>query len=138
MGNYDVRLDTRFNEVIDACAGREETWISGEIVEAYQALHYRGYAHSVETWKDDRLVGGLYGVSIGGAFFGESMFSRESNASKISLVRLVERLRSRGYMLLDAQFMTPHLKQFGAIQIPREEYLRRLAAAIRVETSFLD
>ncbi len=102
---------------------------TSEIIESYTALHARGLAHSVEAWREDRLVGGLYGVSLRGAFFGESMFHRETDASKIALIALVERLVSRGYMLLDTQWMTPHLEQFGATEIPREEYLRRLERA---------
>ena len=112
------------------------TWITTEIIESYGALHARGLAHSVEVWRDGRLAGGLYGVSLGGAFFGESMFHRETDASKIALIALVERLRARGYLLLDTQWTTPHLEQFGATEIPRRDYLRRLEAALRLTCHF--
>ncbi|MBM4160066.1 MAG: leucyl/phenylalanyl-tRNA--protein transferase [Ignavibacteria bacterium] len=133
---FEVRLDQRFEEVLRACAGREETWISEDIIESYVRLHTLGYAHSVESWKNDRLAGGLYGVAIGGAFFGESMFSRVRDASKVALVHLVNRLRERGYELLDTQFLTPHLAQFGAKEIPRKEYVSRLKSALRRECQF--
>ncbi len=136
-GLFDVRVNTAFRAVIRACAERPETWISDEIVRAYEALHALGLAHSVETWQGERLVGGLYGVALGGAFFGESMFSRVTDASKVALVALVERLRARGFTLLDTQFLTPHLARFGAVEIPRGEYLRRLAAALRLECRFI-
>jgi len=135
-GLFDVRVDTAFEDVLRGCAAREETWISDEIVESYLALSRLGLAHSVECWTSAGLAGGLYGVSIGGAFFGESMFSRERDASKVALVVLVERLRSRGYQLLDTQFSTPHLARLGAVEIPRAEYLRRLDRAIRTVCSF--
>ncbi len=135
-GRFAVRVNTAFGAVIRACADRPETWISDEIVCAYEALHTLGLAHSVETWRDGRLVGGLYGVALGGAFFGESMFSRETDASKVALVALVERLRERGFVLLDTQFLTPHLARFGAVEIPRAEYLRRLDEALRLERRF--
>lgn len=138
-GVFEITFDRAFDEVIHNCADRPEgTWISGEIREAYKHLNRLGFAHSVESWQDDQLAGGLYGVSIGGAFFGESMFFRESNASKIALVGLVERLRERGYTLLDVQFMTEHLRQFGAVEIPRVDYERRLSRALRQDCSFLD
>jgi len=134
-GKFEVRVDTAFEAVIRACAapapGRESTWISEEIVEAYVALHHSGAAHSVECWRDSRLVGGLYGVAIAGAFFGESMFHRERDASKVALVHLVERLRAGGFRLLDIQFMTDHLRQFGAVEVGRAAYERLLAAALR-------
>lgn len=136
---FRVAIDTAFEAVIRACAAAERdyddpgTWISDDIIESYAALHERGFAHSVETWRGDRLVGGLYGVALRGAFFGESMFHRETDASKIALVALVERLRACGFVLLDTQWVTPHLAQFGAIEIPRGEYLERLAAALAVE-----
>ncbi len=115
-----------------ACAERpgEGTWISDDIFETYRALHRLGIAHSVETWREGRLVGGLYGIHIGGAFFGESMFHRETDASKVALVALVDRLTRRAFSLLDTQWVTPHLRQFGAIEIPRDDYLRRLKAAV--------
>lgn len=140
-GRYEVRIDTRFAEVIRACADREDedgTWISEEIIEAYTRLHHSGLAHSVESWHEGELAGGLYGVAIGGAFFGESMFHWRRDASKVALVALVERMRDRGFGLLDIQFMTEHLAQFGAVEIPRSDYLTRLQAALQAETSFVD
>ncbi len=107
-----------------------------EIIESYTALHEAGIAHSVETWIDDRLVGGLYGVALRGAFFGESMFHHETDASKVALVALVERLRARGYQLLDTQWVTPHLEQFGAVEIPRADYLRRLEQSLTLDCTF--
>jgi len=136
---FRVTINTRFEEVIRACADRTEgTWISDDIFEAYTRLHRLGYAHSVEAWQDDELVGGLYGVSIGGAFFGESMFHHVTDASKVALVHLVERMRARGLILLDTQFMTPHLRSLGATEIPRTEYERRLERAIRKPCVFDD
>jgi leucyl/phenylalanyl-tRNA---protein transferase len=132
----EIRINTRFEEVMRFCAQRQETWISEGIIKSYLQLHQMGLAHSVETWKDQTLVGGLYGVAIRGAFFGESMFSRINDASKVALVHLVERLNVRGYTLLDTQFMTPHLKKFGACEIPRAEYLRRLEEALKVTCQF--
>jgi leucyl/phenylalanyl-tRNA---protein transferase len=135
-GTFAVTFDRDFPAVIAACAEREETWISAEIIRAYTALHRLGLAHSVETWRGDRLVGGLYGVALGAAFFGESMFSRETDASKVALVALVERLRQRGYTLLDTQYLTAHLARFGAVEIPRDEYERRLARALSAPRTF--
>lgn len=135
-GVFDVRVDTAFEAVMRGCAEREETWISDEIVQAYTALHRAGLAHSVEAWHEGELAGGLYGVALGGAFMGESMFTRVTDASKVCLVFLVERLRARGFTLLDSQMPTEHLAKFGQIVIPRAEYLRRLAAALRLDTSF--
>ena len=139
-GLFEIRRDTAFTEVITACArpapGRGATWISDEFIVAYTQLHKLGYAHSVETWLDGRLVGGLYGVAIRGLFAGESMFSRERDASKVALAHLVPHLRGRGFMLLDTQFMTGHLRRFGAVEISRREYQRRLAAALRAPASF--
>jgi leucyl/phenylalanyl-tRNA--protein transferase len=133
-GVFEVRVDNAFGEVMQACAqpgpGREETWISEAFVEAYGRLHEMGFAHSVECWRDGRLVGGLYGVAIRGLFAGESMFSRETDASKVALVHLIERLRQRGYTLLDCQFMTEHLRRFGAVEIRRAEYRDRLIRAL--------
>ena len=127
---FQVRCDADFAAVLDACAepapGREDTWINGAIRDLYLALHQRGAAHSVEAWRDGRLVGGLYGVTLGGAFFGESMFSRERDASKVALVHLVARLRKGGWRLLDAQFMTGHLSQFGFVQTPQAAYVTAL------------
>ncbi len=135
-GTYEIRIDTAFEAVINACADRDETWISDEIIRGYIALHNDGFAHSVESWHDEALAGGLYGVSISGAFFGESMFSRETDASKVALVALVEHLRKRKFALLDSQFINEHIRQFGAREIPRVEYLRQLRAALKAETNF--
>jgi leucyl/phenylalanyl-tRNA--protein transferase len=137
-GTFDVRYDTRFEEVMRACMERADdgTWITEEIVEAYTTLHRLGLAHSVEAWKDDELAGGLYGVHLGRAFFGESMFHRVTDASKVALAALVDRLRRHGFTLLDTQWTTPHLEQFGAMEIPREDYLRRLAEALKERVEF--
>jgi len=136
-GFFDVRINTAFLRVMRCCADRAEgTWISEEIVEAYCELHRLGLAHSVEAWKGDNLAGGLYGVALGGAFFGESMFHRLRDASKVALAGLVERLRTRGYVLLDVQFMTEHLRRAGAVEIPRREYLRRLTGALGLARRF--
>ena len=132
---FEIRMDTAFGEVIRGCSLRETTWISRRIRKSYEKLHELGYAHSIEAWNGDRLVGGLYGVAIGGAFFGESMFSREADASKIPLVWLVERLKARGFRLLDTQWSTPHLARFGCREIPRDDYLEQLAAALAVDTT---
>ena len=140
---FTVEIDTDFPGVIRACAEADRheeeggTWIDDEIIESYTALHEAGYAHSVEVWQDGRLAGGLYGVSIAGAFFGESMFHRVTDASKVALVALVERLRERGYSLLDTQWTTEHLEQFGAIDIPRRKYLQLLSAALTRHCSFV-
>lgn len=128
-GIFEIRYDTAFEAVMRGCANREKTWISEEIITAYTALHHLGFAHSVECWKDGHLAGGLYGVALGGAFFGESMFTCVRDASKVALVHLVERLRQNGFVLLDTQFITPHLARFGAVEIPRNEYERRLVYA---------
>lgn len=138
-GKFTVRVDAAFDAVIAACADRPEgTWISADIVRVYRALHRHGYAHSVEAWHEGRLAGGLYGVALGGAFFGESMFTRVSDASKVALVALVERLRERGFVLLDTQWWTPHLGRFGAVEIPRRTYLQKLRAALRIHARFAD
>jgi len=137
LNPFDVRVDTAFSDVVAGCADRSTTWISREIRLSYQKLHELGYAHSVECWREGALRGGLYGVAIGGAFFGESMFSRESEASKVALVALVERLRRRGYGLLDTQWSTDHLARFGCIELPRHEYLERLGRALLIRTSFV-
>lgn len=134
-GTFRVSVDEAFERVISACAapapGREQTWISDEIRWAYTALHRAGYAHSVECWDaDGQLAGGLYGVRLGGAFFGESMFSRQTDASKVALVHLVERLRAGGFALLDVQMQTDHLARMGAVEVSREAYERRLDAAL--------
>jgi leucyl/phenylalanyl-tRNA--protein transferase len=131
---FQVRVDSAFDAVIEACAaarpGRLETWINGPIQALCCDLNRRGLAHSVEAWRDGRLVGGLYGVALGGAFFGESMFSCERDASKVALTHLVGRLRAGGFLLLDAQFMTEHLASLGAVEISRADYARRLAQAL--------
>ena len=133
---FELRINRQFEEVIRACAEREETWISEMIVQSYLQLHKLGFAHSLETWQNEKLVGGLYGVAIRGGFFGESMFSRVRDASKIALVHLVERLKERGYILLDTQFITPHLARFGAEEIPRNQYLNLLEKALQISCSF--
>jgi leucyl/phenylalanyl-tRNA--protein transferase len=140
-GTFTIHINRAFDEVIRACALAERnddggTWIDGEIYESYLALHDMGFAHSVEAWQDERLAGGLYGVALGGAFFGESMFHHVTDASKVALVALVERLQARGFTLLDTQWTTEHLEQFGAIEIPRRRYLELLADAIRRDVSF--
>ena len=136
QSRFEIRIDTAFEAVMRACAARDETWITEDILSSYVSLHRLGFGHSVETWQDEALVGGLYGVAIGGAFFGESMFHTATDASKVALVALVERLRARGYGLLDTQWVTPHLVQFGAMEVPRAEYLERLAAALSLECRF--
>jgi len=137
QGRFEVRVDTAFEAVMRACAapapGRASTWISEPMIEAYVDLHRVGYAHSVECWRGGALVGGLYGVRLGGAFFGESMFHRAADASKVALVHLVDRLRAGGFVLLDTQMATPHLARFGVVEIPRAAYEARLAEALRVE-----
>jgi leucyl/phenylalanyl-tRNA--protein transferase len=136
----EIRFDSDFEATIEACAeSREErrsTWINEPIREAYTQLHHMGHCHSVEAWREERLVGGLYGVSLGRVFFGESMFSKETDASKICLVHLVERLRERGFALLDTQFTTEHLKRFGAVDVPRQQYEQMLADALAGEAVF--
>lgn len=133
---FEVRVDTAFAAVLDACAapapGREDSWINGPIRRLYAELNARGHAHSVECWAGERLAGGLYGVTLGGAFFGESMFSRERDASKVALVHLAARLKRGGWRLLDAQFLTAHLTQFGAVETPQAAYLELLKAALAV------
>ncbi|MGA2624506.1 MAG: leucyl/phenylalanyl-tRNA--protein transferase [Bacteroidota bacterium] len=133
-----IRWNTSFEEVMRSCAEREDTWISEEIIESYLGLHRLGCAHSVESWREGRLSGGLYGVALGGAFFGESMFSRERDASKVALVCLVERLRENGFDLLDTQFLTPHLARFGTVEISRKKYLALLKKAVMKRPKTLD
>ena len=139
-GGFEIRVDHDFRAVMEACAEPrpgQGGWISAELIDAYTELHRLGFAHSVEAWRDGRLAGGLYGVAIRGLFAGESMFSRETDASKVALVHLVDRLRRGGFALLDSQYIAgTHMLQFGTIEIPRAEYKRRLAAALRVETTF--
>jgi leucyl/phenylalanyl-tRNA--protein transferase len=143
-GVFDIAVDRAFESVIRACAESDRkdddpgTWIDDEILESYVELHRLGLAHSVESWRDGRLVGGLYGVALGGAFFGESMFHVETNASKAALAALVERLLARGFLLLDIQWVTPHLEQFGAIEVPRAHYLEQLAEALSAKTVLFD
>lgn len=136
-GIYEVRVDEDFEAVVRACADRPETWINAEIIKAYTRLHDAGKAHSVEAYCGGVLAGGLYGVSLGGAFMGESMFSRMSDASKVCFVYLVKRLRERGYTLLDCQIQNDHLASLGATEIPEPEYLRRLDRALRLDRSFV-
>lgn len=138
---FDVQINTDFLGVVKMCAseapGRDNTWINDGIINLYGQLHEVGHAHSVECYEGEDLIGGLYGVSLGGAFFGESMFSHRTDASKIALVHLVERLRARGFALLDTQFITDHLRRMGAVEISREQYHARLASAIEIEASFV-
>tara|TARA_B100000965_G_C19374334_1_gene661784 strand:- start:119 stop:694 length:576 start_codon:yes stop_codon:yes gene_type:complete len=134
---FEIRINSAFSEVIDGCAERDETWIDETVRESYVTLNANGYAHSVETWYEGELAGGLYGVAIGGAFFGESMFSRKTDASKVALVALVEHLNKRKFMLLDTQWTTPHLRKFGAVDIPKSDYIKKLNQAIKLEISFI-
>lgn len=137
---FEIRCDSDFEGVINGCAapgpGRHDTWINNQIFLLNRQLFQMGFAHTVECWRDGALVGGLYGISVGGAFFGESMFSVERDASKVALVHLVVRLKLGGFLLLDTQFVTPHLERFGAIEISRAEYRQRLARAIAVPARF--
>ncbi len=141
-GRFQIAIDRDFETVIRACAeadrhGEEAgTWIDDEIMESYLALHRAGLAHSIEAWQDGKLAGGLYGVALGGAFFGESMFHYVTDASKVALAALVQRLRSRGFRLLDIQWVTPHLEQFGALDISRRRYLKLLEEALAVDVDF--
>jgi leucyl/phenylalanyl-tRNA--protein transferase len=139
-GGFVMTLDRAFEAVMRACAERKETWITEAFIVAYCDLHRRGFAHSLEVWSPDvkELWGGVYGVSLGGAFFAESMFHRRTDMSKVALYALTEHLRARGYELLEVQFLTPHLERLGAIEIPREEYLERLASALRKRTEWHD
>ncbi len=136
-GCFRLTADQAFRDVMQACAapgpGRPESWINDEILRLYTALHAGGHAHSIECWRKDELVGGLYGVRLGAAFFGESMFSRQRDASKVALVHLVEGLKRGGFVLLDTQFLTTHLARFGAIEVPREQYLMKLNWALNRE-----
>jgi leucyl/phenylalanyl-tRNA--protein transferase len=134
---FEITIDNAFFEVIDGCAKRKDTWINPEIIESYRRLYELGHAHSVEAWQKGELAGGLYGVAVGGAFFGESMFHNVTDASKIALVALVERLRARKFVLLDTQWLTPHLQQFGGAEISRNHYLRLLRRAIELPRKFL-
>ena len=140
-GNFRITFDKDFRRVIEGCAvpapGREDTWISAEFIEAYCNLHTNGYAHSVEVWQKEKLVGGLYGVALGGLFAGESMFSNVSNASTIALGAVINRLKERGFCLFDSQVISPHTKFLGAIEISRSEYLRRLKHALTKKCGFI-
>ena len=127
--NFEIKFDTDFEGVLEGCADRESTWISDELIDAYRRLKKRGFIHTIETWKDGKLVGGLYGVTFRGAFFGESMFSKMSQASKAALVTLLYHLKEKEFILLDVQFMTEHLKMFGAVEISFEEYTKLLHKA---------
>ena len=138
-GGFEISVNRAFDEVIRACAARPDdagNWIDDEIIKSYAALHEAGFAHSVEAWRGTELAGGLYGVSLKGAFFGESMFHEVTDASKVALVGLVDRLRSHGYRLLDLQWSTPHLATFGAMEVPRRRYLELLAEAMEVDCTF--
>ncbi len=137
-GRFQVSVDQAFSEVIRCCADRPDqgTWITSGMVDAYETLHRLGHAHSVEVWKDNRLAGGIYGVAVGGLFAGESMFSRCSDASKVALVHLVDRLRERGFQLFDIQFLNAHTDRLGAMEIPRMEYLARLRDALDCRPTF--
>ena len=132
-GIYEVRMDSAFEAVMRLCGAREETWINEAFIATYTYLHYAGLAHSVEAWKDGVLAGGLYGVSLRAAFMGESMFSRATDASKVCLVALVEHLKTRGFVLHDTQFLTPHLESLGVTEIPREAYEQRLREALQLQ-----
>ena len=139
--NYKITINKAFNEVIKKCAepsySRGETWISHDIERMYCELHYYGNAHSIEVWESKNLVGGVYGLAIGGAFFGESMFSEEKNASKVALVKLVEQLAMKNFILLDTQFLTKHLQSMGGIEIQRKEYHKLLNNALNISTEFI-
>lgn len=133
---FEIRLNTAFTEVMTRCAQRPETWINPEIIESYTRLHQMGCAHSVEAWRDGKIAGGLYGVAIGGAFFGESMFHEITDASKVALCALIARLRAQRFILLDTQWLTPHLQRFGAVEISRREYLHLLTRAVGLTRTF--
>ncbi|WP_428545622.1 leucyl/phenylalanyl-tRNA--protein transferase [Profundibacter sp.] len=133
---FQIRTNTAFMPVVHACADRTETWINAKLLELNEQLHLMGFAHSLEIWEGNELVGGVYGLAIGGAFFGESMFSRRTNASKIALAYLIHRLRSGGFTLFDTQFITPHLASLGAIEIPRDDYRERLESALSLDADF--
>lgn len=135
QGRFQYKLNAAWTEVMAYCAARDDTWITDEIYDAYSELQKRGLAHSVEAYYEGHLAGGLYGVSLGGAFMGESMFHTVTDASKCALIYLVERMRERGFILLDCQFMTGHLSKFGAIDIPQPEYMARLQEALKLKVS---
>ena len=137
---FEITVDRAFRQVMKGCAaparGRRSTWISPGFIEAYTELHRRGHAHSLECWHEGKLAGGIYGVAVGGLFAGESMFHRVSNASKVALFHLVQHLRRQGFTLFDIQMLTPATEQLGGVEVPREDYLRRLAAAVRQPCPF--
>jgi leucyl/phenylalanyl-tRNA--protein transferase len=135
---FEIRVNSAFDQVMRSCAERDDTWINHEIAQSYSRLHDLGHAHSVEAWAGGELAGGLYGVAIGGAFFGESMFHRARDASKIALCALVERMRARRFTLLDTQWLTAHLRQFGGIEIPRSQYIHLLKSAVQLRRKFDD
>lgn len=135
---FEVRWNTAFGDVMRGCADRVDTWITEDIIESYEHLHELGYAHSAEVWREGRLVGGVYGVAIGGAFFGESMFSRETQASKVALVMLQRRLKERGFLMHDTQWTTEHLAMFGGHEIPCSEYLKLLRRSLQAKATFTD
>ncbi|MGI8820733.1 MAG: leucyl/phenylalanyl-tRNA--protein transferase [Chthoniobacterales bacterium] len=137
-GAFEIRINTCFEEVMRRCAARAETWINQEIIESYTRLHELGCAHSLETWRDGKIAGGLYGVAIGGAFFGESMFHDVTDASKVALCALVDRLRAQRFLLLDTQWLTPHLQRFGAIEMSRRQYMYLLGRATALPRRFSD
>lgn len=135
-GDFRISTDTAFSAVVDGCAARAETWINAPLRALYDDLHAKGFAHSLEVWAGDQLIGGVFGIALGGAFFGESMFSARRDASKIALAYLVDRLRQAGFTLLDTQFLTPHLASLGGVEIPRADYRRQLAHALRQDADF--
>lgn len=134
--DWVVRRDTDFAQVLDGCADRADTWINSEIYRLYMALHHQGHAHSIEIWDGSHLVGGVYGVTLGAVFFGESMFSRRTNASKMALAACVDHLVRTGFVLFDTQFITPHLASLGAVEISRAQYHTHLAAALKLQGQF--
>lgn len=140
QGVYEMRVNSAFHQVMRLCAeetnGREETWINQRILDLYGQLHLMGHCHSVESWRNGELVGGLYGLKLGGAFFGESMFSRARDASKVALVHLVERMNAGGFTLLDTQFNNSHLSQFGSTEVPKKQYEKLLNDALEVDADF--
>lgn len=133
---FTVTTNTAFNAVVEGCAARDETWINGALFALYDTLHRARFAHSLEVWQDGELVGGVFGIALGGAFFGESMFSRRTNASKVALTYLVDRLRQAGFTLFDTQYLTTHLASLGGIEIPRAAYHAKLAEALRIDADF--
>lgn len=133
---FDIRFNTAFEQVVCACGSRDETWISADIVQAYNELHRLGFAHSVETWLQGELVGGLYGIALGGAFFGESMFSWRTDASKVAFVFLTRHLQAQGFTLLDSQYLNPHMESLGAIEIPHSEFINQLEYALQLQCTF--